>query len=326
MAEMTEKILERLLTRGVISGSMLSEELGVTRAAIWKQIEQLREIGFEIESCGRQGYRLCSCPDSLMTPMIRLRLKTKWAGKQVHYFEELDSTNRRARMLALEGAPEGTLVIANAQTLGRGRRGRSWESPRGDSVLMSIILRPKVHPSKVARISLLTALAVSQAICDVTGLDARIKWPNDIVINGRKVCGMLLEMTADEQCVHDVVAGVGINVHQKEFSGEIANTATSLERECGRFIRRSDVVCAFLLRFEEYRKWSEDDPVTLLQRYRERSATLGEAVRVIALDEEFIGVAEDLTPFGSLLVRDESGVLREVLAADVSVRGVMGYV
>ena len=326
MAEMTERILGHLLRRGIVSGQALSEELGVTRAAVGKQVEQLRAMGFEIESAGRQGYRLMSCPDSLMAPMIRLRLKTNWAGHEVVYLDSVDSTNRRARQLAAEGAKEGTLVIANEQTLGRGRRGRSWASPRGESILMSLILRPKTHPSQVAKLSLQTALAVSLAIGDVTGLDARIKWPNDIVCQGKKVCGMLLEMTADEQCVHDVVAGIGINVHQKAFDEEIAGTATSLELLCGRFIRRSDVVCAFLRRFEEMGELAEKDEAELMRRYCERSATLKQSVRVISLTGEFTGTAEAVTDSGSLLVRDGEGTLREVLAADVSVRGVMGYV
>lgn len=326
MAELTEKILERLLKGGMISGQALSEEMGVTRAAIWKQIDQLRTLGFEVEAAGRQGYRLMSCPDSLIGPMIRLRVKTKWAGREVVYFDSLDSTNRHAKQLAAEGAKAGTLVIANEQTLGRGRRGRGWVSPKGESILMSLILRPQAHPSQVARLSLLTAVAVAQAIGEVTGLDARIKWPNDIVVSGRKVCGMLLEMTADEQSVHDVVAGIGINVHQKAFDADIADTASSLELLCGRFIRRSDVVCAFLKRFEELSELTERDEAQLMALYREESATLGQRVRVIAPDGEYTGTAKELTDSGSLLVLDDEGTLREVLAGDVSVRGVMGYV
>lgn len=322
---MTETILRRLLESGTISGQALSEELGVTRAAVWKQIERLRSLGFQIEAAGRNGYRLVACPDSLMEPMVRLRIDTKWAGQVIHYFSEVDSTNRRAKEMAAQGAKEGTLVIANGQTQGRGRRGRGWISPVGDGIFMSLILRPQMHPSRVAKLSLLTAVAVAQAIREVTGLDARIKWPNDIVCQGKKVCGMLLEMTADEECVHDVVAGVGINVHQKEFDEEIRETATSLELLCGRFIRRSDVVCAFLRRFEALYALLFEDEAALMALYRECSATLGQPVQVISLAGTFTGTAKDITPDGSLIVIDESGTLREVLAADVSVRGLMGY-
>ncbi len=323
---MTEKVLERLLQDGSISGQALSEELGVTRAAIWKHIECLRSLGFEIEAAGRNGYRLVACPDSLIEPMIRLRIDTKWAGQEILYFKELDSTNRHARQLAAQGAKEGTLVIANEQTQGRGRRGRGWLSPSGDSILMSLILRPKMHPSQVAKLSLLTSVAVAQAIREVTGLDARIKWPNDIVCVGRKVCGMLLEMTADEQSVHDVVAGIGINVHQKEFDAEIAGTASSLELLCGRFIRRSDVVCAFLRRFEALYDLAMKDDAALMALYRELSATLSKRVQVISLAGTFTGTAKEVTDDGALLVLGDDGELHQVLAADVSVRGVMGYV
>ena len=191
---------------------------------------------------------------------------------------------------------------------------------------MSLILRPKMHPSQVAKLSLLTSVAVAQAIREVTGLDAKIKWPNDIVCHGRKVCGMLLEMTADEQCVHDVVAGIGINVHQKEFDEEIAQTASSLELLCGRFIRRSDVVCAFLRRFEALYDLAVKDDPALMEIYRELSATLSQRVQVISLTGTFTGTAREVTDEGALIVQDDEGVLREVLAADVSVRGVMGYV
>ena len=241
-----ERILERLLAGETVSGQAISAELGVTRAAVWKQIEQLRALGFVIESQGKQGYRLLSCPDSLMAPVIARGLQTRWAGRQIVYLPSVDSTNRRARQLAAEGAPHGTLVIADEQTAGRGRRGRGWISPAGEGVFMSLILRPQSHPSEVARLSMQTALAVALSIAQTTGLDARIKWPNDIVCGGRKVCGMLLEMNADEQAVHDVVAGIGINVHQTQFAPEIAQTASSLDLLSGKRVCRAALVRAFL--------------------------------------------------------------------------------
>lgn len=187
---------------------------------------------------------------------------------------------------------------------------------------MSLLLRPQVHPSQVAKLSLLTALAVSKAIVRETGLDARIKWPNDIVIGGRKVCGMLLEMTADENTVYDVVAGVGINVHQKEFDEEIAHTASSLDLLTGKTLSRAELVRSFLEEFEKATELSDEE---MMAQYVERSATLGQRVQVISLTGTFTGTAKAVTDSGSLLVEDEEGVVREVLAADVSVRGIMGY-
>lgn len=305
-----------------VSGQTLSSELGVTRAAIWKQVEQLRALGFAIES-GRQGYRLTACPDSLMVPVVKRGLHTRWAGQSMVYLPTVDSTNRYARMLAAQGARQGTLVLADEQTAGRGRRGRVWISPAGEGVFFSLILRPGAHPSQVALLSLQTALAVALAIERVTGLCARIKWPNDIVCEGRKVCGMLLEMDADEQQVHDVVAGVGINVHQKQFAPEIEHSAASLDVLTGRVIERAELVRAFLAAFEE-----TDDLARagmLMEAYRAKSATLGQRVQVIGQDR-FTGTALEVTDSGALVVEDEQGQRHEVLAADVSVRGLMGYV
>ena len=318
-----ERILERLLAGETVSGQAISAELGVTRAAVWKQIEQLRALGFVIESQGKQGSRLLSCPDSLMAPVIARGLQTRWAGRQIVYLPSVDSTNRRARQLAAEGAPHGTLVIADEQTAGRGRRGRGWISPAGEGVFMSLILRPQSHPSEVARLSMQTALAVALSIAQTTGLDARIKWPNDIVCGGRKVCGMLLEMNADEQAVHDVVAGIGINVHQTQFAPEIAQTASSLDLLSGQRVCRAALVRAFLEAFERTEALAAQG--ALMDAYRARSATLGQRVQVIAPAGSFTGTALEVTDSGSLIVEDEEGQRREVLAADVSVRGLMGY-
>ena len=318
-----ERILKMLLDGDTLSGEAMARDLGVTRAAVFKHIEQLRALGFEIESQARQGYRLVSCPDSLLAPVIAHGLDTRWAGRQIVHYPQTDSTNRRARLLAQEGAAHGTLVVADSQSAGRGRRGRSWISPAGEGIFMSLLLRPDVHPSQVAKLSLLTALAVAKAIERETGLDARIKWPNDIVIAGRKVCGLLLEMTADESAVHDVVAGVGINVHQKTFDPEIENTASSLDLLAGRTLSRAALVRAFL---DEFEAASALSPQAMMEAYCARSATLGQRVQVIALTGTFTGEAVGVTDSGTLLVREDEGAVREVLAADVSVRGVMGYV
>ena len=240
--------------------------------------------------------------------------------------QSVDSTNRYAKRLAREGASHKTLVMAEEQTEGRGRRGRGWISPAGEGIFMSLILRPNVAPEHVPMISLHTALAVCLAISRVTGLEAKIKWPNDIVLGGRKVCGMLLEMDADELQVRSVVAGIGINVHQTRFPEEIAHTASSLDLLCGRRLSRMEIVHAFLTAFDEVEKTAGENPGLFMSAYRESSATLGRRVQVIALDETYTGTALDVTPGGSLIVLDEEGRRREVLAADVSVRGLMGYV
>ena len=250
-------------------------------------------------------------------------LGTKWAGCEVVYLEETDSTNRQARLLAMDGAKHGTLVIADTQSAGRGRRGRGWISPAGEGIFMSLIVRPDVPPSGVAKMSMSLALAVGKAIERVTGLDARIKWPNDIVIGGRKICGLLLEMDATADKVNSIVAGVGVNVYQTAFDEEIAHTASSLDLMAGRRVSRSEVVRAFLEEFERALALADED---MMREYRARSATIGQRVQVISLSGTYEGMAQGITESGTLLVEDDAGEVREVLAADVSVRGIMGYV
>ena len=250
---------------------------------------------------------------------------TAWAGSAIVCYDETDSTNRRARELARSGAAHGTLVIAEQQTQGRGRRGRSWISPAGDGIFMSLIVRRK-DAQGAARLSLVIALAVARAIAGETGLYARIKWPNDIVIGGRKVCGMRCEMDFMEDGGLAVTAGIGINVHQTVFDEEIAQTASSLDLLSGRRLDRSSIVLAFLREMEAALALEETDADAFMQAYCAHSATLGSRVQVIAPDKTYTGMAEGITPGGTLLVRaDEDGQLREVLAADVSVRGIMGY-
>ena len=320
----SERLLTRLLTGETLSGETLSREMGVTRAAVWKQIERLRGMGFVIESEGRSGYHLVSCPDSLMEPVVRQGLDTAWAGCRVEWFPVIDSTNRYAKQLAAEGAPHGTVVLADQQTAGRGRRGRGWLTPAGEGVALSLILRPDTHPSQVAVVSLEIAMAGAAAAEAVTGEKAGIKWPNDVILKGKKVEGILVEMDADEQTVHFLVAGIGFNVHQKEFPPEIAQTASSMDLIAGHEVSRAALVRAFLKGIEEAEVLRATG--RLLEAYRRRSVTIGQKVRVIGTTEAFTGEALDITQSGSLLVRDPEGKVREVLAGDVSVRGLMGYV
>lgn len=255
---------------------------------------------------------------------IRTGLNTAWAGRTIICLDSVDSTNRYARGIAAQGAQHGTLVTAAVQTAGRGRRGRSWISPQGDGIFMTLIVRPDVPPSEIASLSLLTALAVARAIRRETGLEAKIKWPNDIVVSGRKVCGMLLEMDADAQRVHSVAAGIGINVHQRAFDEEIAHTASSLDMLSGRRQSRAAIIRAFLEEFEKVYELESHEEI--MRAYCACSATIAQRVQVIAPDRTFTGTAVAVTGSGSLLVMDEDGTQREVLAGDVSVRGIMGYV
>ncbi len=254
---------------------------------------------------------------------IRSNLSAAWAGCEIVCLETADSTNRCARQWAQKGAKHGALVVAETQTAGRGRRGRNWISPAGEGIFMSLILRPAFEPSRAASLSLCTALATARALERVTQLDCKIKWPNDIVCKGKKVCGMLLEMDADADGVRSVIAGVGINVHQRAFPPEIEDTASSVDLLAGRRISRASVIRAFL---EEMETALALECGALMEAYRARSATLSKRVQVIAPTETYTGTALEVTDSGALIVQSDAGERREVLAGDVSVRGIMGYV
>ena len=249
-----DDILKALLPGKIVSGERISKALGITRAAVWKRITALRERGFVIESLDRQGYLLVHVPDVLMSSLITYGLETEWAGRHVFCYESVDSTNRVLKTMAADGADHGTLVVANEQTGGRGRRGRGWLTPKDTSIAMSLLLRPEIPPAKVALLSLAASVAVAKGIRQVTSLEAGIKWPNDIVVNGKKVCGILLEMDADEQNVHYIVAGVGINVHLMDIPEEIRATATSLDLELGHPCSRVEIVKAVMRATEETEK------------------------------------------------------------------------
>ena len=286
---MVDEVLTILLAQNVISGEKISRILGVTRSAVWKDIKTLREQGFEIEASERSGYHLVSCPDSLMAPLVHQGLQTEWAGKRIYSYDTIDSTNRRLRELAQQGAEHGTLVLADEQTGGRGRRGRGWITPKGEAIAMSLLMRPEIPPQRVSVISLGTAIAVAFGIRAATDLPAMIKWPNDVVVNGKKVCGILLELEADEQSVHHVVAGIGINVHQKTFPEEIAKTATSLDLESSKTLSRAKVVREILKAAEHVEAIIRNG--RLLDVYESLSVTIGHPVCVYAPAETFEGTA-----------------------------------
>ncbi len=255
-------------------------------------------------------------------------MDTRWAGRPVHFFEELDSTNVRARQEAESGAPEGTLVAADMQTAGRGRRGRAWNSPPGMNIYFTLILRPSYVPDKASMVTLVMALAVAEGIRGTCGVEAEIKWPNDIVVKGKKVCGILTEMDAGGGSIRYVIIGVGVNVGLQEFPPEIENTAASLEALCGRKVSRAALVANILKSFEKY--YESFRKAASLAGIRERYNSLlvnrDREVRVLDPKGEFRGVARGINESGELLVEREDGSIAEVYAGEVSVRGVYGYV
>lgn len=320
------RILELLRRQeGFLSGEDIGRELSITRAAVWKGIKKLREEGYEIEAVTNRGYRLTNPETMYNKRELEQGLKTKTMGQSIYFYEETDTTNNRARELALEGAPEGTLVVAEKQTAGRGRRGKVWESPLGTGIWMSLVLRPQIAPAEASVLTLLCGLATAEAIEVETGLSAGIKWPNDILINGKKAVGILTEMDCEMSEVHFVIPGIGINVNTASFPPEIAEIATSLYLECGKTVSRRRLVHKVLERLEEYYETflRTGSFAAMLEHYRKHCITLGKEVHVLGR-EPFFAEALDITPEGELLVRRaDNGKEEVVFSGEVSIRGVI---
>lgn len=320
------RILELLRRQeGFLSGEDIGKELSITRAAVWKGIKKLREEGYEIEAVTNRGYRLTNPETMYNKRELEQGLKTKTMGQSIYFYEETDTTNNRARELALEGAPEGTLVIAEKQTAGRGRRGKVWESPLGTGIWMSLVLRPQIMPAEASVLTLLCGLATAEAIEAETGLSAGIKWPNDILINGKKAVGILTEMDCEMSQVHFVIPGIGINVNTASFPPEIADIATSLYLECGKTVSRRRLLHKVLERLEEHYETflRTGSFAAMLEDYRKHCITLGKEVHVLGR-EPFFAEALDITPEGELLVRRaDNGKEEVVFSGEVSIRGVI---
>lgn len=320
------RILELLRRQeGFLSGEDIGRELSITRAAVWKGIKKLREEGYEIEAVTNRGYRLTNPETMYNKRELEQGLKTKTMGQSIYFYEETDTTNNRARELALEGAPEGTLVVAEKQTAGRGRRGKVWESPLGTGIWMSLVLRPQIMPAEASVLTLLCGLATAEAIEAETGLSAGIKWPNDILINGKKAVGILTEMDCEMSEVHFVIPGIGINVNTASFPPEIAEIATSLYLECGKTVSRRRLVHRVLERLEEHYETflRTGSFAAMLEDYRKHCITLGKEVHVLGR-EPFFAEALDITSEGELLVRRaDNGKEEVVFSGEVSIRGVI---
>lgn len=305
---------------GYISGERISEQLNISRAAVWKHIKKFKEDGYEIESVTNKGYCLVSSPDIITESGITSGLGTEFIGRKLFIYDETDTTNERAK--ANNTAPEGSVFIAEVQTHGKGSRGRGWVSPRGTGIWHTILLKPDISPLEVSQITLVAGLAVCKAI----GLDAKIKWPNDIVIGDRKVCGILTEMSAEMDMVNYVVCGIGINVNTESFDKEIEHRATSMYIESGIKYHRDEIISRLLNEFEHYyKKFLGGGLGAILDEYKKHCVTIGRDVSVIFKKETVTGKAVDVDENGALVVDTASGIIR-VTSGEVSVRGIYGYV
>jgi len=306
-----------------LSGEEISKQLSVSRTAIWKQMQTLKLAGYEIEAHPRRGYRLKNRPDLLLPYEIRETLSTKTLGRGgIYYFSEIDSTNNEAKKQGNLGCPEGVIVLAETQNVGRGRLSRSWFSPTGKGIWLSVVLRPPFNPYDAPKCTLLTAVAVTKAIRSITGVECGIKWPNDILYQGKKIVGILTEMSAEIDAINHVVIGMGINVNikEQEFPAELRDIATSLAIIVGHEISRLALLNAVLTELENaYEGVIQRGFSEMLDEWRKLTLTLGQNVNVVGSGREFSGMAVDIDSDGALLVQT-AVALERVLAGDVSIR------
>lgn len=302
-----------------VSGEELSRELGVTRAAVWKQITQLRQLGYVIEAFPSKGYRLAASPDALIPSEIRAGLETQIVGRDIVFFDEADSTNLRARELGDGMAPEGMVVIADSQHAGKGRMGRTWVSPPGVNLYATILLRPPILPFDAPQLTFLSAVAVAQAVEDVTPLTPQLKWPNDILVNGMKVAGLLNEMDAEIDKVRYVLLGIGVNINMEhtQFPDRLRYPATSLSIQSGTQVSRLKFVRSLLMHldllYDSYLKGGFSSIRGLWEKY---CALVGHSVEVDFNDHVARGIYEGIDSDGALLLRTTGG-LERILAGDV---------
>lgn len=312
------------------SGAAMSEALGLSRAAVWKAVEALRQEGYDISAVPNRGYRLESAPDRLSAGELAGALDGCVLGRKLICLDSVDSTNNHAKMLADRGAPHGTVVISDHQTGGRGRRGNSFVSPDGKGLYLSVLLRFDLPPAEVINLTAWIAVAVCNAVEQVIGERPGIKWTNDIILRRKKLCGILTEMGLEGETgeLQYVVAGIGINVSQTEedFGPDVAPLAISLEQALGRSIRRADLAAAVIRSLDRMLKDFPGQKAAYLERYRADCLTTGQEVRLIQKGETRTAFAEEIDGDFALVVRWSDGTWETVNAGDVSVRGLLGYV
>lgn len=321
--EIKNRILNRLKENREYwtSGEDLSITLNLTRTAVWKHIQSLRNEGYVIESSSKKGYRLMKIPDVLTSAEILDGLATKTFGKTgFYYMEEAGSTNQEAAALAENGAPEGTVVIADHQSRGRGRKQRNWFSPPGTGIYISLVLKPPITPAEAPRITLLAAVAGAETLRHLTGLDISIKWPNDLLVNGKKISGILTEMSAGMDAVNHIIVGIGINVNTSNESlpDEIRDIATSARAETGSVHSRSSIVRSLLEYFELYYDlFLRGEFHKILTRWKELSGIIGRKIQVDGINSRISGTVLDVNDDGVLILKDGEGVIHRVFSGDV---------
>lgn len=331
-----------------VSGQELCDRFSVSRTAVWKVINQLKEEGYAIEAVRNKGYHMITSPDVLNKEEVESHVGSKVMGCRVVSLDVTDSTNIQAKILAEQGCAHGTVVVADQQVNGKGRRGRTWESPKGTCISMSLVLRPTFEPNKASMLTLVMAYSLANAIRKYESFDAQIKWPNDIVVNGKKVSGILTEMSTEVDYINYVVIGVGINANIQEFPEELKEIATSLKLEHPEFIardklteqvadvkidghyvvQRAKLIGMILEEFEvQYERFCQVEDLSFMQEsYNQLLINYNREVKVLEPGNEYEAFAKGIDSKGQLLVQLENGEENKIYAGEVSVRGMHGYV
>jgi len=319
------RILSALRSAGAewVSGAELAEQLGMTRAAVWAHIQELRGLGFEIESSPHRGYRLLHSPDRLLADDLVARLagQVKVIGRDIRVFTRTSSTNDVVEKLARDGVAEGVVVFAEEQTSGRGRLGRVWVSPAGKGLWFSVLLRPRLRPDEATQVTVAAAAALCRALRRETGLPLAVKWPNDLTCRGRKLVGLLTELSADPDSIRHVILGIGVdvNLERGDFPPDLREIATSLRLELGRAVDRPHLAAALLRALDEdYQRLCRGEFRSLADEWARYCTTLGRRVTIVWGTRRLEGWAEALDDSGALLVRTDHGHLERVLGGDVT--------
>ncbi len=304
----------------VISGQKIAGEIGVARSTVWDWVEKLRALGVRVKGHPRQGYQVEKVPDLLLPKLLRKSLSPGPFGKRIHHFFKTGSTNSIAMALGEQGEPHGTLVLAEEQTAGRGRAGHTWHSEKTNGIYMTVLLRPPIAPLHAPIMTLVAGLAVRDAILEETGLAPDLRWPNDLMLGGKKFCGILTELNAEQDSVHFLAVGIGINVNHERIPEALAGRATSLRIATGRSHSRVEIVARLLRHLDSYyNRFLSEGPAPIVARFSEVSSyARGKRVRIEAPTETYTGTTEGLEPNGLLLVRREDGRVLPVIAGTLS--------
>jgi BirA family transcriptional regulator, biotin operon repressor / biotin---[acetyl-CoA-carboxylase] ligase len=321
-SEIRKELLDAFTTAGdvFLSGQHLAELIGCSRTAVWKHIEELRKEGFELEAVRNKGYRILGTPEKVTADEVRLGLTTNFIGRNIHYVESVESTQKIAHRLASEDAPEGTVILAEEQLSGRGRMARKWHSPKYTGIWMSMIIRPNIPLSNAPQLTLLSAVAIVQAIEEMTDLIPEIKWPNDILINGKKVTGILTELQAEADRIHSIIIGIGINVNQKkeDFPLELQEIATSLFIENRETVSRAELIRSIFKHFERlYTLYLEQGFLPIKLLWEGYASSIGKYIKARTVKNTIEGKALGITNDGVLQLEDMSGTIHHIYSADI---------